>query len=71
MFDSLIQKAESGQKLTTGEIKWLAKVHLKLQTDKIMAVWVQIMNALHPLGQDMDFHYQTEDLVGKCLRGEF
>ena len=70
MYESLIQKAKSGQKLTTGEIKWLATVHMKVQTDKIMVVWVQIMDALHPLGQDIKFHNLTNDLVGKYLRGE-
>lgn len=70
LYESLMQKAKSGQKLTTGEIKWLATVHLKVQADKIMDVWVQIMDALHPLGQDMDFHYSTNGLVGKCIRGE-
>jgi len=70
MYESLIQKAKSGQKLTTGEIKWLATVHMKVQADKAMDVWVQIMDALHPLGQDIKFHNLTNDLVGKYLRGE-
>jgi len=70
LYESLIQKAKSGQKLTTGEIKWLATVHMKVQPDKAMDVWVQIMDALHPLGQDVKFHNLTNDLVGKYLRGE-
>ena len=70
LYESLMQKAKSGQKLTTGEIKWLATVYMITQTDKIMDVWVQIMDALHPLGQDMDFHYSTNNVVAKCLRGE-
>lgn len=73
LYESLMQKARSGHKLTTGEIKWLATAYMKTQTDKdtTMSVWSNIMNTLHPVGQDIMFHDLVCDQLVKCLRGDY
>ena len=72
LYESLMQKARSGHKLTTGEIKWLATVHMKIQTDKdILSAWSCTMNVLHPVGQDAMFHNLVSEQLVKCLRGDY
>ena len=73
LYDSLMQKAKSGHKLTTEEIDWLANVHMKVQIDKnaTMSVWSDIMATLHPVGQDTMFHNLVCDQLVKCLRGDY
>lgn len=72
LYDSLMQKANSGQKLTTDEIQWLANVYMKNQTcSNTMFAWSDIMDALFPVGQDTMFHNLVCEQIGKCLRGEY
>jgi hypothetical protein len=72
LYESLMQKARSGHKLTAGEIKWLATVHMKTQTDKdTLSAWCYIMNVLFEVRQDAMFHNLVRAQLGKCLRGDY
>lgn len=68
-----MQKAKRGQQLTIGEVHWLANVHMKVQIDKdtTMSVWSNIMDTLHPVGQDIMFHELVRHQLRKCLRGDY